>query len=169
MLMLLKKSTIAYLLILAVVGSFASSTVLSQTYLTYSFSLNASSSGSCWYWGLSFDATQGQRFSVTWNETGGTPTSMDLYIVAPSASSSSISGDWSCYSGPAAFFYNSGAFGSASWAAPSAGEYAVLLVNTYYNPVSGTLSIMAANATMTVTYVGYGIAGQRPACRGTQC
>ncbi len=116
--MRLTNSVVASLLIFAVAGSFVSPQVSAQTYPTYSFSLSGTSIVSCWYWGVMFNAAEGQRFSVKWSETGGAPTSLDLYIVAPS----SISQHWLCDTGPVDFYYNSGAFGSANWAAPSAGE-----------------------------------------------
>jgi len=167
--MRLKNSIIASLLILAVVGSFASPTVLAQTYPTYSFSLSGRSLVSCWYWGVMFNAAQGQRFSVMWSEAGGTPIALDLYIVA----SSSVGEFWWCDTGPVELYHNSGAFGSANWAAPSAGEYAVLLVNNNpiynYGSVSGTLSISAVNATVTTTPIGYAMAPEPPLCLRCDC
>jgi len=163
--MRLTNSLLEYLLILAVVSSIISSPVSGQGYSTYSFSLSRASYVSCWYWGVMFNANQGQSFSVQWSETGGTPTSLDLYIVAPSA----IREIWICDTGPPWLYYNSGAFGSVNWAAPSAGEYIVLLANNNYDPVSGTLSITAVNATMTATSIGYAIARQPPPCLGIQC
>jgi hypothetical protein len=160
-----KKSMIVSVLILAVVGSFASSSVLGQTYPTYSFSLSPPSLTYCWYWGVMFNATQGQRFTVTWNETGGPPTSLDLYVVAPSATRESFP----CDTGPVWLYYNSGAYGSAKWAAPSSGEYIVLVVNENYRSISGTLSIMAVNATVTATSIGYALARQPAPCLGPEC
>jgi hypothetical protein len=159
--MQLTKSSLAYLLILAVVTSITSSAVSGQA-SQISFSLNGTSLVSCWYWGVTFNATQGQRFSVQWNETGGTPTSLDLYIVAPSA----VREIWFCDTGPVWLYSSSGAFGSANWATPSAGEYVVLLVNNNFSPVSGSLSIMAVNATVTATPIGYATARQPPPCLG---
>jgi hypothetical protein len=163
--MRLTNCLLAYLLILGVVGSFALSPVSGQAYQTYSFSLRGTSYVSCWYWGVMFNATQGQRFSVKWNETDSIPTSLDLYVVAPSVSREV----WSCDTGPVWLYSNSGAFGSANWAAPSAGEYVVLLLNDNYGSVSGTLSIMAVNATVTVTSLGYAMARQPPPCLGINC
>lgn len=163
--MQLTKSTVATLLIFAVASSLASSQVSAQTNPTYSFSLSGTSIASCWYWGVMFNASQGQRFSVKWSETGGPPTSLDLYIVAPA----SISQRWLCDTGPVELYYNSGAFGTANWAAPSAGKYVVLVVNNNYYPASGTLSIMAANATVTATTIGYATARQPPLCLANDC
>jgi hypothetical protein len=165
--MRLTNSLLAYLLILVVVGSISSSPVSGQTYQTSSFSLGGTSLVSCWYSGVRFDATQGQRFSVKWNETetDSIPNSLDLYIVAPSA----IREIWFCDTGPVWLYSNSGAFGLANWAAPSAGEYIVLLVNNNYSPVSGTLSVMAVNATVTATSIGYATARQPPPCLGNDC
>ncbi len=157
---------LAYLLIVAVVGSFASSPVSGQGYQTLSFSLSGtlSSGYSCWYWAVRFNANQGQRFSVKWNETSDTPTSLELYIVAPSASRG-----WFCDTGPVDLYYNSGAYGSMNWAAPYAGEYIVLVVNDNLGSVSGTLSIMAVNATVTATPLGYAMARLFPGCLGIDC
>jgi hypothetical protein len=163
--MRLTNSTIAFLLILVVVGSFGSSPVSGQTIPVYSFSLNGTSYVVCWYWAVMFNATRGERFSLRWNETGGIPTSLDLYIVAPT----SIRGVWSCDAGPVWLYSNSGAFGSANWVAPSGGDYVVLLANNNYYPVSGTLSIMAVNATVTATPMGYAMARQPPPCLGIEC
>jgi hypothetical protein len=163
--MRLKNSLIAYILIVAVLVSFASSSVSAQTYPASSFSLGGTSAVACWYWGVMFNATQGQRFTVAWGETGGTPTSLDLYIVAPS----SLSERWFCDTGPNELYYNSGAFGSANWAARSGGGYIVLVVNDNYGPVSGTLSITAANATVALTTIGYAMARQPPLCLANDC
>ena len=163
--MRLTNSITAFLLILAVVGSFASTPVSAQTYPTYSFSLSGTSMMSCWYWGVMFNAAQGQRFSVKWSESHVTPTSLDVYIAPASA----IHEVWFCDTGPVGPYYNSGAFGSANWAAPSGGEYVVLIVNNNYGSVSGTLSITAANATVTANLIGYATARQEPICLGNDC
>jgi len=159
------KFVIAYLMILTVAGTFASSPVSAQAYQSYSFSLSGLSYMSCWYWAVMFNATQGQRFNVKWNETAGIPTSLDLYIT----NLSSFGQVWVCDRGPVSLYSNTGAFGSANWAAPSAGEFTVLLVNYNYNSVSGTLSITAANATVTGTPLGYGTALLPPRCPGNAC
>lgn len=161
--MRLTNSLLAYLLILAVVGSIASSSVSGQAYQTSSFSLSRTLLVSCWYWGVTFNATLGQRFSVRWNETDNIPTALDLYIVAPPA----VHEIWFCDNGPVSLYSNSGAFGSANWAAPSVGEYIVLLVNENNSTISGTLSIMAVNATVTATSIGYATARQPPPCLGS--
>ena len=158
-------STLAFLLILVVAGSFGSSPVSGQTTPVYSFSLNGTSYVVCWFWAVMFNATRGERFSVRWNETGGIPTSLDLYIVNPS----SISEVWFCDTGPVSLYSNSGAFETSNWVAPSAGEYVVLLVNYNYGSVSGTLSIGAVNATVTATPIGYAMARLPPPCLGNGC
>ena len=162
--MRLTNSTIACLLVLAVVGSFASSPVSGQPYPTYSFSLSGTSYVSCSYWGVMFNATQGEQFVVKVSETG-IPTSLDLYIVNPS----SIGVVWFCDTGPVWLYSNSGAFGTSNWVAPSAGEYVVLLVNYNYGSVSGTLSVTAVNATVTATSIGYATARLPPLCLGKDC
>ena len=81
-----------------------------------------------------------------------------LRIVSPS----SIREVWFCDTGPVWLYSNSGAFGSANWAVPSAGEYVVLLVNYNYGSVSGTLSIMAVNTTVAATPISYAMARLPP-------
>jgi hypothetical protein len=163
--MRLTNSLLACSLILTAVVSISPSPVSGQAYQTSSFSLSGTSLASCWYWGVTFNATQGQTFSVKWNETDSIPTSLDVYIVAPSAAREI----WFCDTGPVWLYSNSGAFKSVSWTAPSADRYMVLLVNNNYSPVSGTLSIMAVNATVTSTSIGYATARQPPPCLGNDC
>ncbi len=163
--MRLRISITAFLLVLTVASSFASTPGSAQTYPTYSFSLKGVSMVSCWYWGVLFDAAPGERFKVKWTETVVTPTSLDLYI----APASSIHEIWFCDSGPVGPYSNSGALGSANWAAPSGGEYVVVLVNNNYGSVSGTLSITAANATVAASSIGYATARQEPICLGNDC
>jgi len=160
----LTNSLIACLLVLAIVGSLASSPVSGQTNPAYSFSLPGTSYVSCSYWGVTFNATQGEQFSVKVSETG-IPTSIDLYI----ATSPSIGQVWFCDTGPVSLYYNSGAFETSNWVAPSVGEYVVLLVNYNYGSVSGTLSIVAVNATVTATPIGYAMARLPPPCLANSC
>jgi len=163
--MRITKSILACSLILAVVGSFASYPVSGQTNPTYSFSFSGTSYVSCSYWGVTFNATQGEQFMVKVSETGSIPISLDLYIANPS----SIGEVWFCDTGPVSLYSNSGAFETSNWTAPSAGEYVVLLVHNNYGSVSGTLAIMAVNATVTTTSVGYAMARQPPPCLGIDC
>ena len=162
--MRLTNSVFVCLLILAVVGSIAQFPVSGQTNPTYSFSLSGTSYVSCSYWGVEFNATQGEQVSVKVSETS-IPTSLDLYVVNPS----SIGQVWFCDIGPVWLYSNSGAFETANWITPSTGEYVVLLVNNNFRSVSGTLSIMAVNATVTTTSIGYGMARQPPPCLGIHC
>jgi hypothetical protein len=159
------RSRIVYVLVLAVVSSMTMSPGSGQAPVTFSFALNGSSFVSCSYWGVTFNANPGQRFIVQWSETAGTPTSLDLYIVTQT----SIQETWFCDTGPVELYSDSGAFGSANWAAPSAGGYVVLLVNNNYNSVPGTLSITPINATVTVTPIGYATAREPPLCQANDC
>ena len=163
--MRLRTSITAFLLVLTVMSTFASIPGSAQTNPVYSFSLEGVSIVSCWYWGVRFDAASGQRFNIRWSETVGTTTSLDLYI----APVSSIHEIWFCDTGPVGPYSNSGAFGSVNWAAPSGGEYVVVLVNNYYGSVSGTLSVSSANATVTTAAIGYSTARQEPICLGNDC
>jgi len=162
--MRLTSCVLACLLILAIVDSFAPFPVSGQANPTYSFSFSGMSYVSCSYFGVEFNATQGEQVSVKVSETS-IPTSLDLYVVNPS----SIGQVWFCDIGPVWLYSNSGAFETANWITPSTGEYVVLLVNNNFRSVSGTLSIMAVNATVTTTPIGYGMARQPPPCLGIHC
>jgi len=163
-LMRARSSAFAFLIVLVVLGFAFPSPVAGQGPATFSFSLPGSSVVSCWYWTVAFTATEGVRVSVEWNETSP-PTSLDVYII-PQASMREI---WRCDAGPVALYYDSGAYGSMAWAAPSTGEYGVLLENYNVNSASGTLSITAVNATVTATPLGYATARTPPPCLGPDC
>jgi len=159
------RSGIAYVLVLAVLSSMTVSSVSGQASMTFSFSLDGTSFTSCSYWGVTFNANPGQRFIVQWSETAGVPTSLDLYIVTQT----SLQEVWFCDAGPVELYSDSGAFGSVNWAAPSRGDYVVLLVNNNFNSVPGTLSITPINATVTATPIGYATARQPPICQANDC
>jgi hypothetical protein len=89
---------------------------------------------------------------MLWNETNFPPISMNFYIVPQT----SLLTSWNCFDGPVALYFNDGAVGSATWAAPSGGSYVVILVNYSSSSVSGTVSVAAVNATAFATPIGYG-------------
>ncbi len=150
----------ALALVLVILVSIIPGQASGQNYLSNTFTLSGSSIVSCWYWGVKFNATGREQFHLRWTSTSQFPTALDLYIASPSA----IGGIWYCDYGPEALYDNSGAFGSVSWIAPATGEYVVLVVNNNRNSVSGALSILAANATVAVTAIGYATARQQPIC-----
>jgi len=148
-----------------VVCSVTVSSVYGQGSVTFSFSLNQSSWGSCWYWDVMFNAEPGQLFIVNWNGTALTPTSLDLYIVAQKSTQET----WFCDTGPVALYSHSAMFGSVRWAAPAAGDYVIFLVNNNFNSgnsISGALSMTAINGTLTPTPIGYATAAQPPQMNG---
>jgi len=145
-------SLLVFLLILVMLGVVTAPSAPDQAFSLFSFSLQGSSLTQCWFYAVGFTAAEGGRFVVVWNETNFPPISMNFYIV-PQSSLRSI---WNCYDGPLTLYFNDGATGSATWTAPSAGSYAVLLVNYSYTSVSGAVSIAAVNATVSATAIGYG-------------
>lgn len=148
-----RQSAASLLLVLMVLGvAMVSASASSQEPSSFSFSLQGSSLTQCWFYAVGFTAVAGEQLLMSWNETNFPPVSMNFYIV-PQASLREV---WDCFDGPVMLYFNDGAVGSASWVAPSAGSYAVLLVNYSYSPVSGAVSISAVNATVSVAPIGYG-------------
>jgi len=123
-----------------------------QTTSTFPFNLPSSSLVNCWFFGVTFQAAQGQAITFQWSEnlssTG--PISMDFYIVPVS----SFRLQWFCDQGPVYVYWNDGAYGIANWAAPSTDGYAAILVNYGYYAVSGTISVTTPNATVSLTPLG---------------
>jgi hypothetical protein len=114
----------------------------------------------CWFrWG-SFNLTGGEEVSVQWDTSSQIPIAVDVYIATLSA----VSGRWFCDIGPETLYYNSGAFGSIHWVAPATSAYALLVVDNGMYTVSGTLSLVAANASIPFSATGYGSARQEPIC-----
>jgi hypothetical protein len=110
----------------------------------------------CWYWWAGFILTGGEEVRVQWSTSSQIPIAVDLYITTPSAAG----GRWFCDAGPATLNYYSGAFGSIHWVAPATGTYTLLVVNDDCYTVSGTLSLVAANATVPFSATGNGTARQ---------
>ena len=123
-----------------------------QAESSFSFSLPGSSLAACWFYGVSFTAAEGQQITAQWNEnfTDAGPVSVDFYI-APLTAVRQI---WLCEDGPVYSYWNDGAYGTARWIAPSTGAYAVVVVNYSWYPVSGTISIMPTNGTLSATSMG---------------
>jgi len=123
-----------------------------QAASVFPFNLPSSSLVSCWFFGVTFQATQGQAITVQWSEnlssTG--PISMDFYIVP----ASSFRSHWFCEEGPAYLYWNDGAYGIANWVAPATYGYAAILLNYGSYAVSGTLSITTPNATISASPLG---------------
>ena len=123
-----------------------------QTPSAFSFALEGSSPTTCWFYGVTFNATQGQQLTVQWSENPDQvgPVSLNFYI-APLASIRQL---WLCDEGPVYLYWNDGAYGTANWAPPSTGGYVALLVNYSYHSVSGMISVTASNATIPTSPIG---------------
>jgi hypothetical protein len=164
--MRLKSTVFGFVLLFLALGATNSLPASAQTPSTFSFTLQGSSISTCWYYGVSFRATQGQLLTLKWSEnpSGVGSVSLDFYVV-PLVSIQRI---WLCDEGPVSLYWNDGAYGTANWAAPSTGGYAILLVNYSYHSVSGMISITAVNTTLSVTPMGSG-AVRRQICIGPSC
>ena len=158
--MRLKHSTLVFSLILVALSVITYPPAFGQSSSSFSFSLQGSSLTQCWFYAVGFNATQGEQFLIRWNETNFPPVSLNFYIV-PQVS---LHIPWDCFNGPVTLYFNDGAIGSASWAAPVGGYYAIMLVNYSSSNVSGAVSIAAANGTVFATPIGYGAVGPY-ACR----
>jgi len=136
-----------------------------QTQAVYEFNLPSGSVVDCWFFGVTFQATQGQAITVRWSEnlssTG--PISMDFYIVPASAFRS----HWFCDQGPAYVYANDGAYGVGNWVTSATDGYAAILVNYGYYAVSGTLSITTPNATISANPLGPSVV--RRGCYSQAC
>jgi len=119
---------------------------------TFPFNLPSSSVVDCWFFALTFQATQGRAVTFQWSEnlSSAGPISMDFYIVP----ASSFRSHWYCDQGPAYVYFNNGAYGVAHWVAPSTDGYAAILVNYGYYAVSGAISITTPNATVSANPLG---------------
>ena len=138
-------------LILAVLGVLTGRATAAQS--SFSFSLQGSSLLQCWSYAVGFTASEGEQFIILWNETNFPPVSINFYIV-PRAW---LNVPWNCLDGPQTLYFNDGAIGTATWAAPVAGNYAVVLANYSTSQVSGAVSIAAVNATVSANPIGYGV------------
>jgi hypothetical protein len=140
--------------------------VYAQVPSAYSFTLQGSSLVTCWYFGVEFSASPGEPVVVQWNEniTGYGPIAFAVYII----SLKSAPPVWFCDEGPVYVYWNQGAYGTANWSAPSAGGYAVLLVNTSLYAISGTISITSPNATLSPSPIGPATV-RRVVCMGPNC
>lgn len=123
-----------------------------QAKSAFPFNLPSSSPVSCWFFGVVFQATQGQAITFQWfeNLSSAGPISMDFYIVP----ASSFRLPWYCDQGPAYVYWNDGAYGIANWAAPWTDRYAAILVNYGYNGVSGAIVVTTPNATVSANALG---------------
>jgi len=148
--MWVRRSLVGLFLTLSVVGVLTGPTTATES--SFSFSLQGSSLLQCWFYAVGFAAGDGEQFIILWNETNFPPVSVNFYIV-PRAW---LNVPWNCLDGPQTLYFNDGAIGTATWAAPAAGNYAVVLVNYSTSNVSGAVSIAAVNATVSANPIGYG-------------
>jgi len=162
----LKSTAFGFVLVFVVLGALTALPASAQASSAFSFTLQGSSAVACWYYGISFSATQGQQVTVQWseNQSGVGPVSMDFYI-APLASIHQV---WSCDDEPVNLYWNDGAFGNANWSPPSTGAYAALVVNYSQYQVSGAISITTPNGTLSPTAIGPSTA-RREVCVAPSC
>ena len=147
-----KSTAFGLALVLLTLGSVGLAPATAQASSVFPFSLQESSSVLCWFSGVVFDGVQGQQFTLQWNQTltARGPVSVDFYIAPLPA----IQQVWFCDNGPMYLYFNDGAYGAANWFAPLTGAYAVLVLNFMAYPVSGSISITTANATLSATPIG---------------
>ena len=150
----------AVALVLAVLASNTLFQVSAESNATNTFTIQGwqNTPYVCWFWSASFSLAGGEEVSVSWSTSSQIPTAVDLYIAIPSAAGAR----WLCDIGPETLYYHSGAFGSTSWVAPTTGTYALLVVNNAHSTVSGTLSLVAGNASLPLSATGYGSRPQFP-------
>lgn len=150
----LKSAVFGFMLMFLTLGSVGLLPVTAQASSAFSFTLQESTPGLCWYFGVGFNATEGQRFTVQWSQNASAvnaPVSVNFYI----APLPGVYQNWLCDVGPVQYLYwNDGAYGTANWSAPSTGPYAALVVNYSQYPISGTISVTTVNATVSVTPIG---------------
>jgi len=123
-----------------------------QSSPAFPFTLQGSSLASCWYYGVGFSAAGGEQITAQWSEAPSPvgPVSVNFYIAKLTA----VHQTWLCDQGPVNLYWNDGAYGTANWAVPSTGGYAVLVVNYSQYLVSGTISVTIVNATISATPIG---------------
>jgi len=148
----LKSTAFGLALVFLTLGWVGLLPAMARTQSAFPFTLQGSSPVVCWFSGVVFDGTQGQQFSLQWNETPSVrgPVSVDFYIAPLPA----IQQVWYCDNGPVYLYFNDGAYGAANWFAPLTGAYAVLVLNFMAYPVSGSISVTTANATLSATPIG---------------
>lgn len=133
------------------------------------FKLPAASAVTCWFFGVTFQANEGQSMTFQWTEdlSSAGPISMNFYIVP----ASSFRSHWYCGQGggygPEYVYWADGAYGAANWVVPWTDVYAAILVNYGYHAISGKLSVTTQNATVSVTPLGLGTV--RQACYSPSC
>jgi hypothetical protein len=111
----------------------------------------------CRYWWANFNLVNGEAVQLQWSTSSIIPTAVDLYLATPMQAG----GKWFCDEGPQALYHYSAAFGSLVWDALFTGTYTLVVVNDSPYSVSGTLSVVAGNATVSFSATGYGIARQQ--------
>ena len=147
-----RRFLLSSLLVVVALGAMMVPAASGRSLSAFSFSLVGSSLTQCWFYLVGFNATEGEKFVIVWNETNFPPISMNFYIVPQGW----LGVPWNCFDGPAALYFNDGAIGSATWTASTGGSYAIILVNYSTSNVSGVVSIAAVNATVFASPIGYG-------------
>ena len=150
----LKSTALGFALVFLILAPAGLIPAAAQASSVLSFTLQQSTPALCWFFGAGFNATSGQRFTVRWTQNPSAvnaPVSVNFYIAPLPA----VYVNWVCDVGPPAYLYwNDGAYGTATWSAPSTGLYAAVVLNYSQYPVSGTISVTTANANVSVTPIG---------------
>jgi len=117
----------------------------------------------CGYLWADFNASVGQEVSLHWNSSSVIPVAVGVYISTPTA----VAGTWYCGIGPNSLRSASNAYGSAQWATPATGTYALVIVNPGTYEVSVTVSMVAANgAEVPLSATGSGVCYFPPSAGG---
>ena len=116
----------------------------------------------CGYVWADFNASVGQEVNLHWNSSSAIPVAVGVYISTPTA----VGGTWYCGIGPNSLRSASNAYGSAQWAAPATGTYALVIVNPGAYEVSVTVSMVANGAAIPLSATGSGVCYFPPSAGG---
>jgi len=147
-------------LLLVILASSLPFLVSAQTNQPTYFVLPQNQAQTCAYWWGTLNLAGGEGVNVQWSTHSQIPVAVGLYITTLSAARAR----WYCDIGPESLFYDSGAFGSMPWVAPTSGTYALLVVNDGPFTVSGAVASTNGNVTILFSLTGYGAARQEPFC-----
>jgi len=123
---------------------------------TFPYNLPAASMVNCWFFGVTFQANQGQSITFQWAEnlSSAGPISMNFYVVPESSFSLHWYCIWGGGLGAEYVYWADGASGVTNWLVPWTDVYAAILVNSAHSPISGTLSLTTPNGTVSATPLG---------------
>ena len=120
---------------------------------TFTIPGTTSLGNACGFWWAQFNATGGDKMNFQWTvNSQNPPVKVDAYITKPSA----VNGKWLYDVGPDWLQWGSGVSGSMTWTVASTGAYALIIVNSAPNTVSGTMSMLDSNTTVVFSATGQG-------------